>query len=222
MTKADVTGNNHTLEVRDTEQTMAQEKPTLTYFARRGLGEMPRLILVESGIEWTDNRVDTIDDLKASGKLPYGQVPLLEYPDGFSISQSGAIVRHIARQHGLYGKNDKEAAEADMVFDGANDLRLHSRATIGNDTLREKFISEVLPKWLGFFEAHLKKNGSSYFVGHDITFADIAVYNTFYNMQILIPAAKLEGFPLCQKHFESIASRPRIAEYLKSRPYTAT
>lgn len=59
-------------------------------------------------------------------------MPFLEYPDGFSISQSNAIARHIAREHNLYGKDGREAARADMIADGALDLHRESRTTVNN------------------------------------------------------------------------------------------
>jgi len=59
-------------------------KPKLTYGNGRGLAELPRLALVEAGIEfedvrWNDDDWDTeIAKLKATGVLPFGQVPFFE------------------------------------------------------------------------------------------------------------------------------------------------
>ncbi|PRP88089.1 glutathione s-transferase [Planoprotostelium fungivorum] len=196
-------------------------KPTLTYFNSRGRAEVARLVLTEAGIEWNDDRVDKIDDLKASGKLAFNQVPLLTYPDGFTLVQSTAIVRHLAREHGLYGMNNREAALADAVAEGVVDLLNQARPAIMDESLRGKLLDEILPKWLGLFEKWLLKNESAFFVGRDLTYADLVVFNLFDNMKMTVPGASLEGFPLCQKHFEMIANRPKIAAYLQTRPKTA-
>ena len=39
----------------------------------------------------------------------FGQVPLLEI-DGLKLVQTGAIVRYLARKHGMYGINNVESA----------------------------------------------------------------------------------------------------------------
>ena len=50
--------------------------------------------------------------------LPY-------YVDGdVKLTQSAAILRHIGRKNGLYGLNDLEAAEIDMLLDTGKDIKL--------------------------------------------------------------------------------------------------
>ena len=50
--------------------------------------------------------------------LPY-------YVDGnVKLTQSNAILRHLGRQHGLYGFNENHAAEIDMLLDTSTDIRL--------------------------------------------------------------------------------------------------
>ena len=49
--------------------------------------------------------------------LPY-------YVDGnVKLTQSNAILRHLGRQHGLYGLNEKHAAEIDMLLDTSIDIK---------------------------------------------------------------------------------------------------
>lgn len=74
----------------------------LTYFDGRGLAETSRYLLALAGAKWEDHRLPIefkpdgppvraeFDALKASGALPFGQVPLLEF-DGKKIAQSKAI-----------------------------------------------------------------------------------------------------------------------------------
>ena len=53
--------------------------------------------------------------------MPFGQLPALEY-DGKLISQSMPIARFIARENGLAGKDNWEAAKADMVVACLDDM----------------------------------------------------------------------------------------------------
>lgn len=97
---------------------------SLTYFDGRGLGEIPRLLLHEAGVKFEDRRLKDIAALKP--ELPYGQVPLYQEGD-FKLVQSQAIARYIARNHNLYGKDAKEAAQIDSVVDAVGDLRTQDR-----------------------------------------------------------------------------------------------
>ena len=73
---------------------MAQYK--LTYFAIRGRGEPIRLLLVEAGQEFTDERVQFADWPALKPSTPFGQLPVLEVQHegrGFKIAQSITIRR---------------------------------------------------------------------------------------------------------------------------------
>uniref|UniRef100_A0A7N5JPY5 glutathione transferase n=1 Tax=Ailuropoda melanoleuca TaxID=9646 RepID=A0A7N5JPY5_AILME len=97
---------------------------TLTYFPVRGRGEAIRMLLADQGQEWTEDVVN--GEIWKKGDLKklcaFGQLP--RFQDGnFILHQSNAILRHLARNHGLYGEDAKEAALLDMVNDGVEDLR---------------------------------------------------------------------------------------------------
>ena len=71
----------------------------LYYFDIPGKGEAIRLACAHSGFALEDIRItrDQFIALKESGKLPFGQVPLLELPTGECLSQSAAIMRYIGK-----------------------------------------------------------------------------------------------------------------------------
>ena len=55
---------------------------------------------------------------------PYQCLSLCSYTvNGETYSQSNAIVRHLARKHGLYGASEHEALRADAILDGIDDIR---------------------------------------------------------------------------------------------------
>jgi glutathione S-transferase len=53
--------------------------------------------------------------------MPFGQMPSLEY-NGSTIVQSLTIARFVARENGLAGKDNLEAAMADMYVDCVSDV----------------------------------------------------------------------------------------------------
>ena len=63
------------------------------------------------------------DVRKPSSQLGY--MPIYtgpELPAGVELSESGAIVRHLARLGGLSGKDDAEACMADMIFEASKSI----------------------------------------------------------------------------------------------------
>ena len=59
--------------------------------------------------------------LKASGALPFGQLPYLEDGD-VKIAQSNAILRYLAKKGGLSGNTEAAFATSEMLIEEANDL----------------------------------------------------------------------------------------------------
>lgn len=78
----------------------------------------------DQGVEFVDNRVEgaEFEALKWTLNPLWGQVPVLEIGDK-KYFQSKAIMRLLARKHGLYGKNDEEHNLVDMVTDALVDWR---------------------------------------------------------------------------------------------------
>lgn len=101
--------------------------PVLTYFDARGRAEPVRLCYALKGVAWTESRPENMHTDKET--YPYGQVPRLV--DGsVAVLQSLAILRHVGRTHGLYGKSDADAARIDSLLDGLEDLRNKTKALV--------------------------------------------------------------------------------------------
>ncbi len=123
----------------------------------------------------------------ATGKLTFGQVPLYEEP-GFSSVQSGAIVRYLAKKHGLAGNNDLiETAQIDATYEGAIDLleifltwRWRTEES-KKEALQQTILKESLPTQLGHFTTLLEKNGNNGFtVGSKV---DLLITSTILLLQ---------------------------------------
>jgi len=203
-----ITGNSGTLY-----NTIKMSKPVLSYFPGRGRAEVIRLTLAEAKVDYVDNRVPDISELKKSGKLAFEQVPLYE-DGGLVLVQSATIARYVAKKYNLHGANNIESAKIDMVYDGITDFAT-GRFMAKSDEDKAKFNEQSRPKWLGFFENLLKSNanGAGFFIGNNLSLADIGMFNVMENEE-------LTAFPTLKAHRERVGARPNIADWLKKRPVT--
>lgn len=134
--------------------------------------------------------------------MPFGQVPVLE-ADGKVLSQSIAIARYLAREHGIAGKNAWESALADMYVDAIGDLTtgtfLHQTwvsllfwkyfetspglrpVLIEADAEKQKditqqFLNDTVAPYMEIVEKHLEKNGTGFLVGSEVSWENVLVY----------------------------------------------
>lgn len=177
------------------------------------------MLMADQCVDWKEEVV-TFDtwmkgDLKK--EAVFGQLP--GFKDGdFTMYQSNAILRHLARNHGLYGKTPVEAAQIDMVNDGVEDFRLkYIRLIYQNyENGKEDYI-KALCNELGHFERILSKNneGKGFLVGDQISFADYNLVDLLRNHQVLAPDC-LSGSPLLSAYVTRICSRPKLEAFLSS------
>ena len=166
--------------------------------------EIARVCLFISDIEFEDFRITSEDNsyLKENGMLgdgtiiPFRQLPVLEI-EGQSIAQTGAIARICGKISGMYPTDIIEAGKVDQVIDTVTDINV-----LINPSMREKdpsikklmrndLSSDALPKYFGYLENILEANDSGWFVGDEMTVADIAVWS----MLGLIAQGVLDGIP---------------------------
>ncbi|XP_072524102.1 glutathione S-transferase P-like [Salminus brasiliensis] len=193
---------------------------TITYFAVRGRCGATRIMLSDQGQEWKEIVVSFEDWMKGDLKKTcvFGQLPKFEDGD-LALFQSNAILRHLGRKHGAYGKNDKEAAQIDMFADGVEDLRLKYMKLIYQEyeTGKEAYIKD-LPNHLCRFEAVLAKNKSGFLVGDSVSFADYSLFEVMLNHLVLSPTC-LDSFPALKSFVEKFSARPKIKAFLDSDDY---
>jgi hypothetical protein len=103
--------------------------------------------------------------------------------DGKQIGQSKTIERFIAKQTGLLGSNDIEAALIDMVTEHIRDIKqAYNDAKAGKKgeelyAAKTEFITnpEKLPSWISKLESTL--NGDGYAIGSKLSLADVSIYS---------------------------------------------
>uniref|UniRef100_A0A914V2A0 glutathione transferase n=1 Tax=Plectus sambesii TaxID=2011161 RepID=A0A914V2A0_9BILA len=197
----------------------------LHYFNIGGRAESIRQIFAQAGVEYEDFRIDLKQQWpQLKSNYPNGQVPVLEV-DGKVLAQSFAIGRFLAKKFGLAGKDDWEAAQADMYIYGLEDVLTKMSPLLGailfgqgdKDEELAKIKPTVLEPFLIKYERNLKDNGGQYFVGKELTWADIAIAD-FIDRLTWIDAHILDGHSSLKEFVHRIHNLPNIKKHIDARP----
>lgn len=191
----------------------------------RGRAELARLIFAEAGVKYDDERVgENWPQLKASGKLPFGQLPALEV-DGHVYAQSMAIARYLARKFGLAGESEIDGLRVDMILEELMEISGKMWETMRTPAekladAQKSFSEEFLPKHVAFLEKQMQEGGGPYFLGNRVSAADLALFNLLQSLEAKTPDdfANLPGS--LRADYDAVAKRPGIAAWIAARPET--
>jgi len=191
----------------------------LHYFKGRGRAETTRWMLAVNEIAFENVAVETPEDLaalRATGKLPFDQLPLLEI-DGLNLSQSTATIRYLARRGGFYEGNDDEALWCDMVAGATADFAevclqapFQPTAETAAANLRKAF-AKFGPR----FTARLEANGGDYIAAKRPSFADVVLAEALTGYLEWVPDLLGES-PALAALRQRVVEMPGIAAYLAS------
>ncbi len=103
----------------------------VVYFNFSGRAEALRLVFVVSGTPFEDIRLtpEEFGAKKASGELPYGQIPLSTV-NGELCGQSNALLRYHGKKTGLYPKCPVLAYKVDEIMDTVGDVFANVRPVL--------------------------------------------------------------------------------------------
>jgi len=199
----------------------------LTYFDGRGRGEIIRLLFAYQGVDYTDERIKREDWPAHKASAPFGQLPMLEV-DGVKLCQSNSCARYLARKFNLAGKTELDQARADMLVDCYDDATkpiltfFMEKDETKKAEAKKKFAEEQLPASLALLEAILisNKGGDKFFVGDDLTWADIAFMNFVQWTAMGGAVNPLAKFPKLAALDDRVKKIPKIAAWLEKRPKT--
>jgi len=203
---------------------------TLCYWDIRGLGQFLRLILEYTGTEYKDEKLSCgpAPDFDKSGWLDMKFNLGLDFPnlpyykdDDVALTQSNAILKHIARKNNLIGTTIKEQALADMAADQVMDLRNgFVRLCYGGKfaEMKEPYLAS-LPNQLRLFSNFL--GTKPWLVGEAITFPDFHLYEMLDEHKHLKPDC-LKEFPNLEAYCERFEKLPAIEKYMKSDRFMRT
>nr|KAG5698904.1 hypothetical protein BaRGS_006798 [Batillaria attramentaria] len=154
------------------------------------------------------------------------QAPFLDYK-GERIAQSIAIANFLAREFGLAGTTKLETARVEEIVQLEQEFfnnclvkvffeKDHARKV----ELLDKLKKEDIPRYFNHFEKLLEDNGTGYFVGHQLTLADIAVYDAVVNhVQTVLHVhdADHEQYPEVLALCDKVEANPNIQKYLEQQ-----
>ncbi len=203
----------------------------LTYFDIYGRGEAIRLLLAHAKVDYEDNVItrEQLADLKASGALEFGQVPLLER-DGLKLVQSWSILRYLGSQLGYYPSDPEVAYEIDSTLEGVEDfIGKYFRPIFEQDVDKKaSYLQDLLTHITltdAAIEQTLQNNESKlHIVGNTTTIADIALANVAFSLvgnpagpfyEQIAPLVKEGTNPLTDAYFKNLAEQ--LGSRLESR-----
>lgn len=207
----------------------------------QGRGEFVRLALEEAGAEYVDvarhrNGVAAMQRLMggAVAAHPPFAPPFLK--DGeVLIAQTANILFYLGRRHGLAPRDEAgrlwahqlQLTIADVVDEAHDTHHPIASGLYYEDQQPEArrraadFIANRIPKYLGYFERVLELNpqGGRHLVGHRVSYCDLSLFQLVAGLRHAFPRATARlapGFARIVALHDRVASRPRVAAYLKS------
>ncbi|KAI0338013.1 glutathione S-transferase C-terminal-like protein [Trametopsis cervina] len=233
------------------QEQQKKEEYTLYYWPGvPGRGEYIRLAFEYTGTPYGEvndpgELLSTIKDPERCGGSPHFAPPCLKLPSGTFLSQTGAILNHIAPKLGLAGKKEGEDPEelrsrVNQLVLTALDLNTESHDVhhpIANEDYYENQKEEAikraanhrrnrLPKFLEHFEKVLQsnpvnKNGGTYLVGSTTTTADLVLFQVLDGVTWAFPK-RMEALKKSKKYENVFALKKRVAEEPGIKEYLAS
>jgi glutathione S-transferase len=205
----------------------------------QGRGEFVRLALEAAAAPYVDV-ARTPGGLQAMtrylrgeepGALPFA-APFLKAGD-LIIAQTANILAWLAPRHALVPRDDASRVRAVQMQLTIADLigevhDVHHPVSVSlyyEDQKPEAarraadFLSQRAPKFLGWLERVLERNGGVHLVGHSLSYVDLSAFQVMAGLRYAFPRAMAQSapaYPLLAALHDRVATEPRVAAYLRS------
>jgi glutathione S-transferase len=210
----------------------------------QGRGEFVRLTLEEGGAHYIDvarepeskgGGVKAMMKLMREGTIEPFAPPFLKV-EGRLFAQSANILAFLAARLHLVPDDEASRAWANQLqltladlADEAHDVHHPIASSLYYDDQKTEakrraplFIAERIPKFLGYFERILEKNGAGnglHLLGSGLTYVDLSMFQMLSGLAYAFPNAMNRIAPKIPRLLalrDHVAKRPRIAAYLAS------
>mmetsp|Transcript_114976 Transcript_114976/g.332230 ORF Transcript_114976/g.332230 Transcript_114976/m.332230 type:complete len:220 (-) Transcript_114976:97-756(-) len=215
---------------------MVEKQPNLklVYFDIKGKGEPIRLFCAYAGLDLEDYRLTTYDEflaMKESGKLAFGQVPMLEVDGKVQLVQTAAILRYLSKIAGVYPEDPLVAAKVDAALDGENDAFTGPTVATypgrfgldldedGKKKFFDKIGAEIMPRHFTNAETILKNSSTGWIASTDNpTIADFVWYGRLCdsvatNENFPESLRSLNDFPVLKAFVEKMNALDAVKKY---------
>jgi glutathione S-transferase len=207
----------------------------------QGRGEFVRLALEDAGADYVDvarvskddgGGVAAITKVLMSAEEPAFAPPILKI-DGRFVAQTALILQVLGPRLGLAPKDEAGRTFAHQLQLTIADLVSEVHEThhpVAVDLYYEDqkpeaarrskhFAKDRIPKYLGYFERVLEKNGGHHMVGEAVSYVDLSIFQIMSGLAYAFPHAHAQhsaNTPLLTNLTTSVATRPRLKAYLGS------
>ena len=219
----------------------------LEYFAIEGVAEQVRIALSVASVPFDDVAFPFSEWPERKPKTKYGQVPELTLPDGGVVTDSLAMLRLAGEADAggkLYPADDvAKRTKIEMALGLVGDLSRAwspciyvscrptkfgyppkeewSDADATVKKLRESFMADEFPRYMGYFADMIRENGDAFLVGEDLTIADISAYQqiSYFRKGIAdhVPKECLEAYPAVLAWLGRVEGNSKVAAYKASK-----
>jgi glutathione S-transferase len=204
----------------------------------QGRGEYIRLALEDAGADYDDvarrgNGVGAMMKMMEMGKGTPPFAPPFLKAGSLVIGQTANILLYLGARHGLAPKADAgkfwvhqlQLTIADFVLEihdthhplGPSLYYEDQRAPAKKRT--DEFWKQRVPKYLGYFEELLERNGGAYVTGRRVTYADLSLFQIVEGLRYAFPK-RMKAFereiPGLIELRDRVTERPNIKAYLAS------
>jgi len=204
--------------------------PILGYWNLRGLAQPIRLLLAYTGTDYEDkrytigpppdwDRAEWLADKQSLG-LDFPNLPY--YLDGeVKLTQSLAILRHVARKTKTDGQTEGEKLRVELVEQQLTDMNTAFVKICYDpnfETLQVEYRKnapqslELLGKFLG---------DRPFLAGESVTYVDFFAYELLDKLREYGLSEEIDKVANLKKYYERVGSLPQIASYVKSMPKQA-
>ena len=205
-------------------------KPVLAYWDIRGLAQPARLLLNYAGVDFEDKMYvcgpppdyDKTCWFGTKHELGLDFPNLPYYIDGdVKLTQSNAILRHIARKTGLDGQNDAEKVRIDLMAEQSMDFRNGWVRLCYNSKYDElvgayeQSVKEVLEKFSKFLA------DEPFFAGKNVSWVDFVMYELL-DQHRMWKADVLKAWPNLEQFLNRVEALPTVKAYMQSEKFMKT
>jgi glutathione S-transferase len=189
-----------------------------------------RVVLAEKGIAYDhDPIVPFAAGPEYKKKSPLGKIPCYSPKEGVDIPDSSVIIAYLERTHPstpFYPANAEDFARALFLEEYADSAVVQACGTVffqrfvaprflgqpTDDKLVQAAINEQLPPLLAYLNEQIA--GKEYFVGNQLTVADVAVTSPFINFMHAGEKVDAAKYPHLAKYLEKMMARPSFAKLI--------
>ena len=209
----------------------------------QGRGEFVRLSLEDAGAHYVD--VARLPESEGGG-VPALMKFLRGTADGLApfappflksgelvIGQTANILAYLGPRLGLVPSDEPSRLRANQLqltladfVDEAHDVHHPVAVSLYYEDQKPEakrraasFVAERIPKYLGYFERVLERNGGEHLVGNRISYVDLSMFQLLAGLEYAFPrvmAAVGSRYPALVGLRGRVALRPRLAAYLSS------